>query len=488
MPRDLLTIVRGGEVQFRVLGGLDVDVGGQSVTLGSHQLRAILAALLVDANTPVASDRLADVLWGDDPPSNARSSLSKLVYRLRAALPPPARAAITTTPSGYVLRVDGGDYDAARFEALLSEAQRSLQEARVTEAAETLDAALALWRGPAFAEFMDDELARAESVRLDELHVAVLEARAETMLRLGRHDAAVSELETLIAAHPYREQLWGQLMLAYHRSGRQADALHAYQELRRRLADELGIEPSRSLRELEGAILRNDPELATRDRERAADASAPADSDAAIPKPDPPRQPARARHRRALAVVLGMALLASAGTTLALVAGDDDDDRPALAAPTVTRDEFRVRYQEQRTETWTNTSTGSDFQGVAKGTVINGSYTGRSLGKSTAPPPLCGDGPGAQTLTSIVLTAPNGDVLRRTSTGWLCQSAPLALEFAGTYTVRGGTGCFTDARGTGKTSAHIVLNPDFRTGLSAGVSDGSIILTRRPGCPGPEGY
>jgi len=230
---------------FRVLGPLEVVVDGRAVVLGSPKVRLLLAALLADANTVVSTDRLVEALWGERPPESALSALQKLVHRLRSlvrsAHRPDADVLVTRAP-GYVLKVDPGCYDAAQFEELVVDAQHGAQRGDPGAALAALDAALALWRGPALAEFAFEEFARAEATRLEELRVVAVEERVEAKLQLGRHDEVTGELDALVAEFPYREGLWAQLMLALYRSGRQADALRAYGHVRTQLAEELGIE------------------------------------------------------------------------------------------------------------------------------------------------------------------------------------------------------------------------------------------------------
>lgn len=170
-------------------------------------------------------------------------------------------AVLATQAPGYVLRVPAERLDARRFEGLFQEGREALARGDADQAAASLRAALALWRGPALADLVDQQFAQSEIRRLDELRLAALEDRIDADLALGRHDALVAELETLVAENPYRERLQGQLLLALYRSGRQAEALEAYQRARRTLLGELGIAPGPRLQELERAILRQDPAL-----------------------------------------------------------------------------------------------------------------------------------------------------------------------------------------------------------------------------------
>ena len=244
-------------IEFRVLGPLEASVDGAPVKLGPPQQRALLALLLLNANEVVSRDRLVDGLWGERPPATAAKLVQVYVSALRKVLD--AGVLLTRTP-GYLLRVAPGALDLDRFQRLAREGSAALAAGAAEAASESLREALELWRGPALADLTDAPFAHAEIARLDELRLAALCDRIEADLALGRVDV-VGELAALIAEHPLRERLRGQLMLALYRSGRQADALAAYQDARRTLVDQLGIEPGRELRELEQAILRQDPTL-----------------------------------------------------------------------------------------------------------------------------------------------------------------------------------------------------------------------------------
>jgi DNA-binding SARP family transcriptional activator len=250
-------------MEFRILGPLEVlDGNGAGVVLRGSRERAVLALLLLSANRVVPSDRLADDLWGDRPPEGAAHALQVHVSRLRTALRGAGGGEVLVTRSpGYLLRIDAHAVDAVRFEALLTEGREQATRGDHHQAAVTLRQALGLWRGPALADVGDAPGARAEAARLEETRLAALEDRVEADLACGRHGHLVAELDALTRAHPLRERLWGQRMIALYRTGRQAEALRAYQELRAALGEELGLEPSGALRRLEGAILRHEPEL-----------------------------------------------------------------------------------------------------------------------------------------------------------------------------------------------------------------------------------
>ena len=253
-------------VQFRLLGPLEAQDGERRVELGRPKQRVLLAVLLVHANQVVSLDRLIEELWGDEPPPQAAASLQTYVSNLRRALEP-GRAAralsrvLVSQPPGYRLVVGAGDLDAARFAALAEEGHRLLGAGRPAAAARVLREGLGLWRGPALAEVADEAFAQAERNRLEELRVAALEDRLAADLDLGGHAAAVAELEELVGRYRFRERLHGLLMLALYRSGRQAEALQAFADARRALADELGIDPGRWLRQLQTGILAQDPGL-----------------------------------------------------------------------------------------------------------------------------------------------------------------------------------------------------------------------------------
>ena len=249
-------------MEFRVLGPLEVAVGGQSLGLTGVRARAVLAVLLMHANRVVSSDRLLEELWPGQPADKATDSLQVRLSELRRALRSAGEAdRLVTRPPGYLLRVAPGELDALRFEQLATEGGTALAAGDAVAAAQCLDQALALWRGPALGDFDTVPSARAEAGRLEEQRLAAQESWAEALLACGRHRELIAELETLTAAHPLRERFWYQRMLALYRAGRQADALRAYRELRDLLVAELAIEPGPELRELHARILRQDPVL-----------------------------------------------------------------------------------------------------------------------------------------------------------------------------------------------------------------------------------
>jgi DNA-binding SARP family transcriptional activator len=239
---------------FRILGPVEVCDETGPLLLGGQKQRAVLALLLLGAGRVVSVDRLVEALWGEQPPRTAGTSLQNFISQLRKTLGPEV---LETRPPGYRLRIRAGELDLDRFR-LAIEAARMLDP--VPRAAK-LREALTWWRGPPLADFTFESFAQPHVVHLEELRLTTLEERVEADLQVGRHSELVGELEVLVEEHPVRERLRGQYMLALYRSGRQAEALDAYQAGRRLLVDELGIEPSRELQQLHGAMLRQDAGL-----------------------------------------------------------------------------------------------------------------------------------------------------------------------------------------------------------------------------------
>jgi predicted ATPase/DNA-binding SARP family transcriptional activator len=278
-------------VEFRILGPLEVlDDHGRPLILGGAKQRALLAVLLLHAGQVVSAERLVDELWGEEPSERARSVLQVHVANLRKVLEParPRRSAVgvlRTQPPGYLVEVGHDDLDLGRFERLAEQGRAALAAGDPEEAAGLLRAALELWRGPALADVVLKANGQGEVARLEERRLAALEDRIQAELAAGRHHELVGELEALIVAHPLRERLHGQLLLALYRSGRQAEALAGYRRMRETLAEELGIDPSRPLQELERAILAQDPTLDW------VPAAANADQPAAVVQPMPRRRP-----------------------------------------------------------------------------------------------------------------------------------------------------------------------------------------------------
>lgn len=267
---------------------------GRAVDLGGRKPAELLAALVLHANVVVSADSLMEELWGSQPPRTARKTLQVHVSRLRRELGEslPERRA-----NGYLVALQRGQVDADEFEDLLERGREALRAEQAASAARLLRDALALWRGPVLAGMGLDGATRTAASRLEDLRLVALESRIEADLALGRHANVVGELEALVAEHPFRETFRRQLMLALYRSARQADALAAYRAARSFLVSELGVEPGPELRELEGAMLRQDPALLA-------------------PHPSAPRV---GRAARRMSAVLGAAVLAVAVITATIV-------------------------------------------------------------------------------------------------------------------------------------------------------------------------
>ena len=236
------------------------------LSLGGHHQRAVLACLLAEVGHAVPVDRIADGIWGEHPPSGYLTSLQTYVFHLREALEPhrakgaPAEV-LVTVPGGYRLDVPSGSVDAVRFEEAVERGRAALESGNPKEAFVVLSEALALWRGDALADLCDIPSVASLASRLTELHLAATEIWSQAGLELGRHATLVPELQRLAEAHPLREGLHAARMLALYRSGRQAEALEAYRQVRVLLDEELGVEPGAQLRTLHERILRQDPAL-----------------------------------------------------------------------------------------------------------------------------------------------------------------------------------------------------------------------------------
>jgi predicted ATPase/DNA-binding SARP family transcriptional activator len=263
---------------FRLLGPLEAHRNGQALALGAPKHRLLLALLLLNANDVVSREAAVDCLWDEDPPRRTETALQVYVHHLRSVV---GHERIVTRGTGYLFRADTEEIDALLFERRLSEGRAAMAAGDNTAAKAALDGALELWRGEVLAGLPFVPFVALERERLTELRLGTEELRNDTRLALGDHLALVPELAAVTAEHPYREYVWGQLMLALYRAERQADALDAYHRARAKLGDELGIEPSPRLRELERAILRHDPSLAI---ERPLEAAARL----ALPRPATP--------------------------------------------------------------------------------------------------------------------------------------------------------------------------------------------------------
>jgi YVTN family beta-propeller protein len=298
-------------MDFRILGSLEVLEGERVVDVGGGKQRSVLALMLLHANEVVPTDRLIDELWRDEAPPSAAKIVQVHVSRLRKALDGAGEGVLITRGHGYELRIASGELDVDRFRALLGDGRTALAANEPDRAADTLRKALALWRGPPLADFTYESFAQDEIGRLEELRLAALEERIEADLALGRHDAVVQELEGLVTRHPFRERLRRQLMLALYRSGRQAEALEAYRDARRTFANELGLEPSPSLQQLERAILAHDH---------------------ALQAPDRPAAREQARRRGGLLIAAGAVVLVAAAITVAVIELTGTPATPGLAS------------------------------------------------------------------------------------------------------------------------------------------------------------
>jgi DNA-binding SARP family transcriptional activator len=253
-------------MEFRLLGLLEVSADGRRLDLDRRKERALLAMLLMRAGQVVPVDRLIEDLWDANAPRSATSTLRTHVSHLRQTLTAAGEGdAIRTQPPGYLLDLDGHTFDVQTFEQVAASGRAALIDGDAPRAASLLAQSLDLWRGEPLADFRYETFAQHDVARLRETRLSVLEDRIEADISCGRHQFLVPELESLVAEHPLRERLWGALMLALYRAGRQAEALHTYQRVRRQLGDELGIEPSQPLVRLERRILVQDDALTWRD-------------------------------------------------------------------------------------------------------------------------------------------------------------------------------------------------------------------------------
>ena len=302
-------------MDFRILGSLEVWDGDRQLELGGSKRRAVLALLVLHANEVVGTDRMINQLWGDRAPRNAAAALHTHVSRLRKEL---GADVLATRAWGYVLRTEPEAIDLERFQRRVADAENL----PARERAEKLGEALALWRGAPLEDLAVESALSGEIARLEDLRLAVLENRIDADLEAGNQSAVIGELESLIAENPLRERLRGQLILALYRGGRQAEALEVYRETRRVLADELGLEPSPQLRELERAILRHDPGLA---------------ATATVVRADPYREPPPGRRRHFYGgAVAAVALITGFAAAAALVGTGSGHSKRSAAAVTQT--------------------------------------------------------------------------------------------------------------------------------------------------------
>src|SRR6266704_3535141 len=284
-------------MEIRLLGPLEVHSRGRPVEVAGRRLRLLLAVLALRPGQVVAAERLIDLLWEEaSPPADPANALQALVSRLRRALEAASSGErLASRPSGYLLAVEPDQVDALRFERLRRDGHEALAAGRHVQAAATLREALELWRGQALAEFATEPFAAANATRLEELRLGALEDRIEAELALGEHARLVGELEALAAEHPLRERLHALLMRALYATGRQADALAAYQRVRRGLAERAGLDPGVELRRVEEAILAQDPSLS----------AAPVAAEPAAPEPTPAARGGRGNLRGPLTSFVG---------------------------------------------------------------------------------------------------------------------------------------------------------------------------------------
>jgi DNA-binding SARP family transcriptional activator len=294
-------------VQFCLLGPLLVRCGGDLVLIPPGKQRVVLAVLLLNRGRVVSLDELAETLWETGPPPSARVTVQNYVKRLRRALGDAGFDRIATRPGGYLIRVDDGELDVSRFEALLGAARAGARDGSWEQAARHAGGALELWRGEPLADVDSEVLAAQEVPRLAELRLQALEARIDAYVRLGRHGEVIAELQVLTVHHPLREHLYALLMLALYLDGRQGETLAVYHQARRVLLDELGVEPGDELRELHRRVLAHDPLLAlpaARYQEAAASGPAAArTADVSRQRPAGTSGPAHIRTSKPGAVV-----------------------------------------------------------------------------------------------------------------------------------------------------------------------------------------
>jgi DNA-binding SARP family transcriptional activator len=317
-------------LEFGLLGPLVVEADGGRLTVSAGKQRVLLAALLLRANQVVSPTELTDAVWEGNPPETARVTLQNYIKRLRQALDPFGYERIVTRPSGYLIEVGPGELDVSRFGELQQAGHAAVRLGAWEAASAQLSAALGLWRGEPLADVPSRVLARAEVPRLAEMRLETLEARIDADLHLGRHREVIPELQALAAAEPLRERLHELLMLALYRAGQQADALAVYRRVRRRLVDEVGIEPGPGLRDLNQQILRSDPNLELSPQPAAGAAASGGDR---RPRPMmlPTAVPGFTGRERELQVLSGVARRPGGPVLITAIGGTAGVGKTALA-------------------------------------------------------------------------------------------------------------------------------------------------------------
>jgi DNA-binding SARP family transcriptional activator len=247
-------------MSFHVLGPLEARVAGETLAIGGAKQRAVLAVLLLHAGEVVSVERLVDEVWGNDPPPSAAHTLESYVSRLRQLFNGHGPR-LVRRGAGYAIELGEATLDTRRFVELQEQASLAAAMDDHAQVVEITGAALAMWRGPALADVALASAGRAEADRLEELRLRTYELRFDAELALGHHEQAIGELQKLVAQNPYRERFVAQRMLALYRAGRHAEALDVYERTRRRLDDDLGLQPSADLQQLSGQIVRQDPLL-----------------------------------------------------------------------------------------------------------------------------------------------------------------------------------------------------------------------------------
>jgi DNA-binding SARP family transcriptional activator len=391
-------------MEFRILGPLEVEVDGRPVALGGPKQRTLLALLLLSPNRAVSVDRLADALWAGEPPVAAANALQYHVSRLRKSLG--EGAVILTKEPGYLIRLDPEHLDLLRFERLVAEADG----AEPDRASRLLGQALSLWRGEPLADLADDPLSQAELQRLTASRLAALEKRVDADLALGRYAQLVPELEGLVTTYPLHEGLLGGLMRALYGAGRQADALDVYRRTRQTFDTELGIEPSPFLRELERAILRQDPTLGL-DR----------------PGTDGLRSIlVLSGDQRSIHDLLAIAEPISTGSNRELILIRFVEDPNKLAAATAALSELRepivARGVRCRVAAYTSAEAGTEAALLATEQPVE-------LVLSDAPPELLDDGALKDPVASLLEKTPCDVALLTTGTG--STAGPIVTPFGG---------------------------------------------------------